>query len=145
MKKVVFVAILVTMNIITSAYASKARVPERLIDALIQQESNGDDHAIGDKHLKEKAYGCLQIRKPCLDDVNKRYGTSYQPQDMLGNRSLSVWVCTKYLEMYTSSKILGRQPTEEDLARVWNGGPTGWKKSSTNGYWVNVQRKLARR
>ncbi len=94
-------------------------------DSLIMKESSGDNNAIGDKKLADHAYGCLQVRKPCLIDVNKRFGTRYQPQDMLGNRSLSVWVCQKYLEMYATRTVLGREPTDEDRARIWNGGPLG--------------------
>lgn len=124
--------------------ASKVPSIDRLIAALIEVESNGNDHAIGDKHMKEMAYGCLQIRKPCVDDVNQRLGTSYRAQDMLGNRSLSVQVCRTYLERYAARKALGREPTLEDLARVWNGGPGGWRKQSTLGYWSKVQKVLER-
>ncbi len=120
--------------------ASSSR--DRLIAALIQVESNGKDHAIGDRHLSEKAYGPLQIRKPCLDDVNQSTGTKYRPQDMLGNRSLSIDVCNKYLDRYATAKRLGREPTYEDMARIWNGGPTGYKRDSTLKYWSKVQKYL---
>lgn len=143
MKKVVLlVAILVTAN---CAFASKAPSIDRLIVALIEVESHGNDHAIGDKHMNEKAYGSLQIRKPCVDDVNQRLGTTYQSRDMLGNRSLSVQVCRTYLERYATRKALGREPSFEDMARIWNGGPNGWRKQSTLGYWFKVQKTLAKR
>jgi hypothetical protein len=56
-----------------------------LIAALIHVESHGNDYAVGDRGKGEKAYGALQIRKPCVDDVNRRFGTKYQAKDMLGN------------------------------------------------------------
>ncbi len=33
-----------------------------LVEALIQVESTGNDRALGDKYMKEKAYGPLQVR-----------------------------------------------------------------------------------
>ncbi len=115
---------------------------DRLLAALIQVESNGKDQAIGDRHLSEKAYGILQIRKPCVDDVNQSYGTKHRPEDMLGNRSLSIDVAIKYLRRYATAKRLGREPTFEDMARIWNGGPNGHKKQSTLVYWSKVQKVL---
>lgn len=142
-KQIVRLLVAITMST-TVAYAKHATPPDRLTQALIQVESRGNDHAVGDKHLTDKAYGVLQIRKPCLDDVNNRYGTKHSPQDMLGNRSLSVWVCHKYLEMYATQKRLGRVPTDEDKARIWNGGPGGWRRASTIQYWTKVQKELRR-
>ncbi len=113
-----------------------------LMEALILVESGGNDRAIGDRHLKEKAYGPLQIRQPVCDDYNRAHGTKYKAEVMLGNRPLSKKVCQWYLEHYTSVKVLGRKPTLENLARIWNGGPSGWKKRSTEKYWVKVNEYL---
>ncbi|OHA24961.1 MAG: hypothetical protein A3C79_03185 [Candidatus Taylorbacteria bacterium RIFCSPHIGHO2_02_FULL_45_28] len=146
MKRVLVVVLLVAIMNVTAncAPASKAPSVNRLIAALIEVESHGNDQAIGDKHMKEKAYGALQIRKPCVLDVNQRLGTKHRPEDMLGNRSLSVKVCRTYLERYANRKALGREPTLEDLARIWNGGPMGWRKQSTLGYWSKVEKALER-
>ena len=141
MKKIVLLiaTILVTTQ---CALASKAPSVDRLIAALIEVESHGNDHSVGDRHMQDKAYGCLQIRKPCVDDANQRLGTKHRPEDMLGNRSLSVLVCRTYLSRYATRKALGREPSLEDMARIWNGGPTGWSKQSTLGYWSKVQKVL---
>lgn len=134
---------LITLNF--CADAGTAQSYEPLIQALIEVESHGNDQAIGDQHMENKAYGSLQIRKPCVDDVNRRFGTKYSPEDCLGNRPLSVQVCQKYLKQYATRERLGREPTLQDLARIWNGGPNGFKKQSTLGYWSRVQKALARR
>ena len=107
---------------------------KRLIACLVEVESRGDLHAIGDKHLRNKAYGPLQIRKPACDDVNRRFGTAYAPEQCLGNLELSTEILRRYMEMYATEKRLGRAPTDADCARIWNGGPNGWKKPSTEGY-----------
>ncbi|MEK7610618.1 MAG: transglycosylase SLT domain-containing protein [Patescibacteria group bacterium] len=116
-----------------------------LIMALVQVESGGNDWAIGDQHLVQKAYGCLQIRQPCADDVNRRYGTRYRAEDCLGNPELSREICQKYLALYATRARLGREPTDQDRARIWNGGPDGWKKKSTVGYWKKVSKKMQSR
>lgn len=115
---------------------------ERLIQALMQVESDFDDYAIGDKHLSNRAYGCLQIRKPVCDDVNRVYGTKLNPEQMLGNRPLSIDTARKYWNIY-----LPHSATDEEKARVWNGGPTAYKPGkkqyvATNGYWAKVKKHL---
>lgn len=134
----VVVAVLVAICV----HAGEATGDKRLIAALITVESHGNDRAIGDVQKREKAYGCLQIRKPCVDDVNKRCGTNYRAEDMLGNRSLSVWLCKSYISLYATKDRLGREPTLEDMARIWNGGPNGWRSKNTNAYWAKVRRQL---
>ncbi len=130
--------------LITSGYVHASNVThlDRLIPALIQVESNGNDKAIGDRQKKFKAYGPLQIRQPCVDDVNRRYGTQIKAEELLGNRKLSMWVCAKYLEMYGTPQTFKREPRLEDLARIWNGGPSGWKSNATLGYWSKVKKNL---
>lgn len=114
-----------------------------LVDALIQVESGGNDNAIGDHHLSQKAYGCLQIRQPCVDDVNELKGTNYKAQDCLGNRNISLFIFENYMSLYATEKNIGRKVTDEDKARIWNGGPSGWKRTSTLPYWEKVKKILA--
>lgn len=103
-----------------------------LIDAIIQVESEGNDWAIGDKNLKDKAYGPLQIRQPACDDVNRATGKNFRAEDMLGNRDRSIAVFNKYTELYKAF-------TDEQKARLWNGGPGGMVyPSRTDGYWKKV-------
>jgi len=138
-------AVVITMILLRSGTAfAGTKDTTGLIQALIQVESRGNDRAFGDRSKKEKAYGSLQTRQPCVDDVNRRYGTHIQAKDLLGDRATSVWVCQKYLEMYATQKQLGKEPTLEDMARIWNGGPHGWKSSSTKAYWSKVKRQLAK-
>lgn len=118
-----------------------------LVKRLIQVESGGDDNAIGDKTLKDKAYGCLQIRRPVCTDVNRVYGSSLTPQMMLGNRQLSIETFYRYMSIYATSKRLGRAPTDEDRARIWNGGPSACfpgnrMYTATTPYWQKVRKGL---
>lgn len=122
-----------------------APVPSKwLIPALIWQESGGDDWAIGDKHLKDKAYGCLQIRRPCLIDVKqiRRVPATVMPEHLLGNRVLSIAVFRAYMDRYAKVELVGKPITDEIMARCWNGGPTGWKRNTTVMYWYQVKKKM---
>jgi hypothetical protein len=128
--KTVLITLVVVLfiNTVSAAESANTRLSiniDLFIAACGKKESDGNDKAIGDKHLKEHAYGFLQIRKPCVDDVNRHFGTKYKAQDMLGNRALSIWVCQRYIELHCTPNRLGREPTYEDVARIWNGGPCG--------------------
>lgn len=113
-----------------------------LVKAIIAVESGGLDSAIGDHHLADKAYGCMQIRKPVCIDVNRAFGTALTPEGMLGNRQLSIDTFYKYMSLYATAKLIGRPPTDQDRARIWNGGPTGWRRITTLEYWVKVEKHL---
>jgi hypothetical protein len=103
-----------------------------LISALIIVESSGNDQAIGDQG---RAIGCLQIHRAVVLDVNRITGSHYRHQDMT-NRVQARAVCEAYLKHY------GRGATTEQLARRWNGGPTGDRKSATEAYWAKVKKQL---
>ena len=121
------------------AWLNFSKEDDPLIQALIMKESQNDDSRIGDLNLVNKAYGCLQIRLPCITDVNHAYDTNYKAQDMLNNRELSILVCKAYWAIWMTREKLGHTPTWEDKARSWNGGPNGWRKQSTEYYWRDVQ------
>ena len=110
----------------------------KLILCLIAIESGGNDMAVGDSG---KAHGALQIHQICVDDVNRIYGTSYTIQDAY-KRDEAIEICKLYLMYWGSEERLGRKATYEDLARIWNGGPNGYKKESTIGYWKKVEKLL---
>lgn len=119
------------------AFANK-RLPHMTLEqAIILQESGGLDSAIGDKNLTHHAYGCMQIRQPAVDDVNKKLGTNYKAQDCLNNRDLSLKIFRTYCSIYEPNS------GDEQKARLWNGGP-GWTKKPwlTDAYWSSIRKKL---
>ena len=103
-----------------------------LISALIIVESSGNDLAIGDNG---RAIGPLQIHRGVVLDVNRITGSNYRHQDMT-NRAQARAVCEAYLKQY------GRGATTEQLARRWNGGPTGDRKTATVAYWAKVKKAI---
>lgn len=124
-----------------------------LIDALIQVESGGEVFAIGDGG---KAFGILQIHEIMIDDFNrisdlKGLGVKYKHSDAF-SEAISKKICRVVLSYY-GMKVIEQKGyiTYEDMARIWNGGPQGWKDYSISkplkernleNYWRKVQKFL---
>jgi hypothetical protein len=92
--------------------------------------------------------GMLQVRQSVIDDVNRVYHFSKDEKYTLRDMHtpwLSSEVCFYYLSYWGDKKRLGHDATFEDLARIWNGGPRGWKKKSTRKYWNRVETALLQR
>jgi len=112
----------------------------RLIEALIQVESNGKEDCIGDKHLIIPSVGVLQIRPIMVREVNrilKRLGEDkrYKNKDRYSRE--------KSVEMFTIWRDYHHQnDSDEVIARCWNGGPKGYKRKATLYYWEKVQKAL---
>jgi hypothetical protein len=97
-----------------------------LIPFLIAVESNGNVYAEGDGGA---AHGHLQIHIGVIEDVNKFYKTKYTCSDRKDYKK-SIQICSLYLQYWGRhyEKQTGKKVTLEVLARIWNGGPSGWKK-----------------
>ena len=104
-----------------------------LITALATVE--GSPHASGDGR---RALGPLQIHAKVIQDVNRVYGRHFTHADAL-QTTKAARICRLYLEHFGGEAKLGRQPTPADLARIWNGGPNGWRKPATIAYAQRVQ------
>lgn len=77
--------------------------------------------------------GKLQITPVCIYDVNRIYGTTFTLDDAWDDEK-SEQICRLYLSHYASRKRIGREVTDLDRARIWNGGPNGWRKPITTPY-----------
>jgi hypothetical protein len=104
-----------------------------LLSALIQIESHGNDHARG----RHGELGALQIRPIMVRDVNRIMGTHYVHAQVT-NRATATFIAQSYFAHY------GRNLSDESLARLWQGGPKGAKKSFTRAYGRRVMRELDR-
>lgn len=122
---------------ITHANSNVLITPD-LINAIIRVESNGDTNAVGDSG---RSVGCMQISKAVVDDVNRFSSKTYTYNDRY-NRAKSIEIFKIYINHYATTKRLGHTPTLEDIARIWNGGPNGFKKTATKSYWIKVKNEL---
>jgi hypothetical protein len=104
-----------------------------LLSALIQVESRGNDHAKG----RHGELGALQIKSIMVRDVNRIMGTHYTHQQVT-NRTISIFIAESYFAHY------GRNLSDESLARIWQSGPKGLKRSSSRAYGKRVMREIER-
>ena len=109
-----------------------------LIMVIIQVESSGNDLAVGDDGL---AFGCLQMHSAYVRDASEYAQKDWVHEDAF-DRETSINIFIAYMSRYATEERLGRAVTIEDIARIHNGGPNGWKKSATEAYWKKVRKNI---
>ena len=100
--------------------ASQLGVNPNLARALAYQESGIKQDIVGDKKLKNKAFGMFQVRKPALDDVNRLYGTNYTIDDVANDARINSEVGLRYFQ--AQKEFYGAKNDQQAL-RGYNGGP----------------------
>ena len=138
MRSVTLIAVLLNIaavndssNAIHVAPAKKEQI-DTLVQAIIHVESRGNDSAIGDNGL---AVGCLQIHPICVREANRLIGFDSFDLDDRYNRQQSI-------NIFNVIRSRIKNPTNERVARQWNGGPKGHKKRATLRYWRKVKKQL---
>jgi len=110
---------------------------EELIEAMAFVESGGNPATIGDINLGTPSVGLLQIRPIMVREVNrilrkqgldKRFKNSDRKSGDKSIEMFNIWADAYHLKS-----------SYEKMARNWNGGPKGYKKSATAHYWKKVQ------
>lgn len=107
---------------------------EAVWNATCYVESRFDPFVIGDKNLKKKSYGIVQIRQTRLDDYYLQTGIRYSEKDMFDP------VKSKEVFMHYACQIDYRDI--EQISRCWNGGPKAMKKKSTKPYYKLILKAL---
>jgi len=102
-------------------------VDARFLAALAAVESGGDDAAVNER---EGAHGRYQIRAGALADANRILCTDYTLADC-HDPAVAARIVRAYLGHYGAALSA---PTPTALARIWNGGPNGYKRDATRGY-----------
>ncbi len=147
MKSIGLLAFLMLMCLSVSAKEFKLYVEsDELLYGVVQRENPSlNPNAVGDKHMRNKAYGLLQIRAPYLKDVNRiagkkeirrKWGKDRLTMKDMKNRRMAEWAFHVYLSHYGKiyTRKTGKIPTAEVYARIHNGGPTGWQDDKTKKY-----------
>lgn len=105
-------------------------VLEKIARAVVHVESRGNDRAVG----KDNDVGAYQITPIRLRDYNMRTGKHYTRNDLF-TRVVSSEIFSYY------AKEIGVWNYEQ-IARCWNGGPQGMKKTATIQYWNLIKKQL---
>ena len=110
---------------------------DSLMNAMIFVESRNKDSVIGDNG---KAIGILQMHKIAVRSVNKilkknDIDLEYSYDDRYSRQ--------KTIEMYWIWRNAKHDSSNyETIARSWNGGPRGPKKTATIHYWNKVEKEM---
>ena len=121
---------------------------DKFWEAIKQVESSGNENAVGDGG---RSIGPLQIQKAYYSDALERNpslqsgkyaGYTYENCKGPGSYQYSKEVAESYMNRYATERRLGHPPTFEDMARIHNGGPNGYKIKATEGYWEKVKALL---
>jgi len=108
-----------------------------LLRGIIAVESNGDTAAY---NQKSGATGILQIREICLDDVNRICGLIDDPRRFKLSDRWDKRQSIAMFDIYTGywadhyQQVTGHAADNSVKARIWFGGPNGWRYSSTLDY-----------
>ena len=88
-----------------------------------------------------------QLSDIYIKDVNRYYGGGKYATTDKFDRKKSEQIMLEYLALYGRRYYIktGMKPTAETLARIHNGGPDGWRKPATLGYWRKVQKAMEER
>ena len=79
-----------------------------------------------------RAVGALQVHKGTVDDVNRYYRTNFSYCDR-SDFTKARLIARLYIRMWMDIH------KEEIAARIFNGGPRGWRNKSTVKYWRKIQ------
>jgi len=131
---------LISLLVLSSpAYSLTDKELDDVISAIRIVESNNDPNAVGDSG---NAIGVYQIWRFYWKDavehsnLQGKYLDCYDP-------TYADSIVRSYMKRYATKRRLGREPTQEDISRIHNGGPNGYKKkTATNKYWNKVKRIL---
>jgi len=124
---------ILTVSLLTAPLTEKEMTD--VLAAIRIVESNDDPDAVGDGG---DSIGCYQIQK-CywldakeFSDLGGTYLDCY-------NRGYADRTVRFYMARYATERRLGREVTQEDIARIHNGGPNGYKKECTKKFWKKVE------
>tara|TARA_Y100000004_G_scaffold191628_1_gene250752 strand:- start:730 stop:1284 length:555 start_codon:yes stop_codon:yes gene_type:complete len=134
------IALFTTVAACTPAHALTEEELTEVLSAIRVVESNNNPNAVGDNG---NAIGVYQIWKSYWKDATERSGIKGTYKDCY-NPQYADKIVRAYMKRYATERRLGRAVTQEDIARIHNGGPNGYKKSATDKYWEKVRKELNR-
>jgi hypothetical protein len=143
-KLLMIAAMIVAPGGTTKARPEHPRVDfDRLFAAVSYVESRGNPRAF---RADEDAAGIVQIRRCVVTDCNRTATKHHWTLRDRFDRGRSSQMVEIYLSYWGREyeRETGRHPTAEVYARMWKGGPLGWRKASTVEYWWKVKARLGR-
>ena len=133
-------AMLSLLVLASPAFALTDKEFNDVLRAIRVVESNNNPDAVGDNG---NAIGVYQIWRTYWTDATEFSGIGGTYRDCF-KPEYADKIVRAYMKRYATKRRLGREPTQEDIARIHNGGPNGYKKTATLKYWDKVKAVLER-
>jgi len=115
--------------------AASEAITQKCIDCICQIESQCNENIGCVMDVGSLSCGAYQIKEPYWEDCGRPGGDW---QSCAKTKTCSVTCINAYMDRYATECTGGRTPTCQDYARIHNGGPTGCKETSTEGYWGKI-------
>ena len=110
--------------------------PRSLFDAIRQVETGGHPDPTNAEGDGGASLGPYQISHAYWYDALQKHPEIGGTYEDVRNPMYAEWVLLAYWDRYAPDD------TYETLARIHNGGPHGYIRAATNGYWKRVQEWL---
>lgn len=132
------IGVIVAMMLYVAAPSAQAQTWDTFLDAIQKVETGSEkdpNNAVGDNG---KALGAYQIWYDYwFDAVERRPDLKARGYKAVKDPAYAREIVKAYMDRYAP-----KNATWEDLARIHNGGPKGYRKASTASYWAKVQKHL---
>ena len=129
---------IVSLFFVSSSFGISEKELTRVLQAIRIVESNNTPSAVGDGG---NAIGVYQIWESYWKDATEFSNLGGKYRDcFIPEYADRVVRC--YMKRYATPRRLGREATMQDIARIHNGGPNGYKKQATLKYWEKVEKIL---
>jgi len=119
-------------------------ITQYILFILMTVESGGNINAVGDGG---KALGLYQLHAAYVQDAAEHLCRNHPEVEIeypaaAMNPISAAHLVKAYMARYATEDRLGRPVTVEDICRIHNGGPNGYKKSSTDAYWAKCKKVI---
>ena len=122
------------LDILIKLYCKKYEIDEYLIKAIAKVESN-KTNVIGDKHLKNHAYGFFQLRQTAINEVNRIYNLNKinLAEELINNVDAQVEYAVLFIK-----HLKDNTKNEKEMISAYNIGLSNVKKGKYGKYYSKI-------
>lgn len=122
------------LNILITHYCKKYNIDKYLIKAIAKVESN-ETNVIGDKHLKNHAYGFFQLRQPAINEINRIYNLNKinLAEELMNNIDAQVEYTVLFIK-----HLKDNTKNEKEMISAYNIGLSNVKKGKYGKYYSKI-------
>ena len=122
------------LDILITYYCKKYDIDKYLIKAMAKVESN-ETNVIGDKHLKNHAYGFFQLRQPAINEINRIYNLNKinLAEELIDNIDAQVEYTVLFIK-----HLKDNTKNEKEMISAYNIGLSNVKKGKYGKYYSKI-------